>query len=336
MLARSMSQRSQECPTSRAPRTRNDARHILFGKLRPNLGKVARPKLSGVCSTDIYPILAYNIVDRDYLAHYLLTPEAISFSSGRTSGVNLPRVSWPALSELRVPLPPLPEQRRIAAILDEADALSQRASASEALLSESLESEFRARFLASESPGPHETLDQLGRVVTGRTPPGSMNGMFGDSVPFATPGDLESGEETRRWLSETGAHTVPQVAEGSLLVCCIGATIGKVGIAVHRAAFNQQINAVEWGPRILPSYGLFAGRSLRPRIISMAPTTTLPILPKSKFAALRIPVPELEHQQEFESIAQSHQESAKQLVKRRAQAHTLFASLQHRAFRGEL
>lgn len=97
--------------------------HVLFGKLRPNLAKVARPPLDGVCSTDIYPLAPSSKIDRDYLANFLLSPQAVAYAVSRAAGVNLPRVSWSSLGDLPVPLPRLTEQRRIAAILDEADAL---------------------------------------------------------------------------------------------------------------------------------------------------------------------------------------------------------------------
>ena len=46
-------------------------RHILFGKLRPYLAKVALPNFNGVCSTDILPILPGEEVDRRYLCWFL-------------------------------------------------------------------------------------------------------------------------------------------------------------------------------------------------------------------------------------------------------------------------
>lgn len=102
---------------------RFSADHVLFGKLRPNLGKISRPDFDGVCSTDILPIRAGRDLDRGYLAHYLSQPSMVDFAASRTSGANLPRLSLTVLAQFPIPLPPLCEQRRIAAILDNADAL---------------------------------------------------------------------------------------------------------------------------------------------------------------------------------------------------------------------
>lgn len=99
------------------------AEHVLFGKLRPNLGKVSRPNFAGVCSTDILPIRPGKDLDRNYLAHYLAQPSMVDFAASRTSGANLPRLSPTVLATFQVPLPSVSEQRRIAAILDHTDAL---------------------------------------------------------------------------------------------------------------------------------------------------------------------------------------------------------------------
>lgn len=98
-------------------------RHILYGKLRPYLAKIARPDFEGICSTDILPVLPGPELDRSYLAWLLLTPEMVTRAASRATGANLPRLSPSALLEMPIPLPPLPEQQRIAAILDQADAL---------------------------------------------------------------------------------------------------------------------------------------------------------------------------------------------------------------------
>lgn len=48
-----------------------DHRHLLYGKLRPYLAKIASPTFSGICSTDILPILPGPGMDRQFLVHYL-------------------------------------------------------------------------------------------------------------------------------------------------------------------------------------------------------------------------------------------------------------------------
>jgi len=116
--------------------------HVLFGKLRPNLGKVTRPSYSGVCSTDILPVLPGTQLSAAYLEWCLRRSEVTVWATARAAGANLPRLSPKELLKLPIPLPPLQEQRRIAAILDQADAL--RAKRREAL--EGIEELVRATY----------------------------------------------------------------------------------------------------------------------------------------------------------------------------------------------
>ena len=86
------------------------------------------------------------------------------------------------------------------------------------------------------------------------SPPSSEYGMFDGAIPFITLGDLGSGTQAKRTLSQAGVLKSRTVKTGSALVCCIGATIGKMDIAIQESAFNQQINAVEWGAQVLGAF----------------------------------------------------------------------------------
>jgi type I restriction enzyme S subunit len=97
--------------------------HILYGKLRPYLEKIGCPDFSGICSTDILPILPGEKVERRYLFHYLRQPDMVNYANSRAVGANLPRLSPSVLASIEIPLPTISEQRRIAAILDQAEAL---------------------------------------------------------------------------------------------------------------------------------------------------------------------------------------------------------------------
>lgn len=105
--------------------------HILYGKLRPYLAKIAAPDFVGICSTDILPIKPGDSLDRRYLLYCLRAPALVAQATNNAVGINLPRLSPKALESFEIPLPPVEEQRRIAAVLDAAEAL--RAECSQAL-----------------------------------------------------------------------------------------------------------------------------------------------------------------------------------------------------------
>ena len=86
------------------------------------------------------------------------------------------------------------------------------------------------------------------------------------------------------------------------MVCCIG-SLGKIGIAGRAVVTNQQINSIEFDQsKVFPKYGFYACRRLKPTLMSMAPATTIPIVSKSKFAQLEIPLPPLPEQRRIAAI----------------------------------
>ena len=99
---------------------------LLYGKLRPYLAKICIPDREGCCSTDILPIRPSQELDISYLKHLLLWKPYVDKANSLCSGANLPRIAPSSLLGIEIPLPPLEEQRRIAAILDKASSLSSR------------------------------------------------------------------------------------------------------------------------------------------------------------------------------------------------------------------
>jgi len=93
---------------------------ILYGKLRPYLNKVVVPSTEGVASTEFVPIAVNEkVVESHYLAAYLRSPAFVAYATQNTTGSRQPRVRLDALWNALIPLPPLEEQRRIVARVEE-------------------------------------------------------------------------------------------------------------------------------------------------------------------------------------------------------------------------
>jgi type I restriction enzyme S subunit len=141
------------------------------------------------------------------------------------------------------------------------------------------------------------TYAQIGEVTTGFTPQTADPENFGGDIPFFKPTDLDAGGSVvlaREYLSEKGAAKGRLLTAGSVLVTCIGATIGKTGLARVNCATNQQINAVTPDGNLVNSEFVYAwtiSHSGYKQILDNSSATTLPILNKSKFEALGIPLP---------------------------------------------
>lgn len=236
-----------------------------------------------------------------------------------------------------IPLPPLHEQKRIAAILDKADAIRRKRQQAIQLADDFLRAVFLDMFgdpVTNPKGWPQKTLKLLGKSTTGRTPPSAKAGMWGEGLPFVTPGDLSGPvESSARTVTEEGAEYSKVCDTGSLLVCCIG-TVGKVGIAKRPVAFNQQINAQEWGAEILDIYGYFIFKLFPELVRNRAIQTTLPILKKSLFDEIEIPVAPKNMQESFSALARKmdlHREHHEIGMKM-----PIFESLSQLAFSGRL
>ncbi|WP_270977594.1 restriction endonuclease subunit S [Campylobacter helveticus] len=90
---------------------------ILFGKLRPYLAKVFLADREGVCVSE-FLVLTPKKQCGIFLKFLMLSPLFISVVDGSTYGSKMPRASWEFIGNLKIPLPPLQEQKEIAAFLD--------------------------------------------------------------------------------------------------------------------------------------------------------------------------------------------------------------------------
>ena len=91
-----------------------DDSHVLYGKLRPYLNKVAIPDRRGRCSTEIIPLLPKNI-DREFLAYLLRTDKVVNAAMSEKTGSRMPRADLDVLLGLELSIPiSLEQQRQIA------------------------------------------------------------------------------------------------------------------------------------------------------------------------------------------------------------------------------
>lgn len=95
-----------------------EAGDILFGKLRPYLAKVVKPGFSGICSSEFLVFQSAKDTFGDFLAYALRSSDFISLINGSTYGAKMPRANPDFIANAEIPFPPLPEQRAIAAFLD--------------------------------------------------------------------------------------------------------------------------------------------------------------------------------------------------------------------------
>jgi len=94
---------------------------ILYSKIRPNLAKVTIVSFEGLCSADMYPINAH--IDSEFLLKYMLSQTFLSMSVKKDTRVAMPKINQSELNNILVPVPPISEQHRIVAKVDQLMAL---------------------------------------------------------------------------------------------------------------------------------------------------------------------------------------------------------------------
>ena len=144
-------------------------------------------------------------------------------------------------------------------------------------------------------------LGEIQQVITGSTPTKKNNKLYGNDYPFYKPTDLDQAYyvvSAINNLSSLGYEGSRKLPKKSILITCIGATIGKTGFIRREGTCNQQINAILPNNNISSEYSYFVCISsfFQNNIVRNASATTLPILNKSKFEDLFFPLPPLAEQ----------------------------------------
>ena len=147
------------------------------------------------------------------------------------------------------------------------------------------------------------SVSQIGKVITGSTPPTNDRSNYDGDLLFCAPGDV--GEQ--KYISSTEKRVSPKgfalgrpLPLNSVIVTCIG-LIGKLGIAKTSMITNQQINALVVSEGFDHEFIYYAFENFFPEYRSKVSMQTLPILSKSEFEKLMIKVPDLDVQHKISS-----------------------------------
>ncbi|MDQ1316820.1 MAG: type restriction enzyme subunit, partial [Candidatus Poribacteria bacterium] len=148
-------------------------------------------------------------------------------------------------------------------------------------------------------------LKDVAEIITGTTPPKSNPDFYGGGIPFITPAELDCDplvSASPTTLTEQGVNKSRILPKKAVMVSCIG-SLGKVGLAGCPLVTNQQINSLIFDEdKIYFQFGYYFCKTLKPLLESLASSTTLPIINKSKFSEISIPLPPLPQQKRIAAI----------------------------------
>ncbi|MBI4026279.1 MAG: restriction endonuclease subunit S [Verrucomicrobia bacterium] len=327
------------------------SKHLLYGKLRPYLRKIARPHFDGICSTDILPILPSAEIDRNYLFHFLRQDVMVAKANLLTAGANLPRLSPKSLAEFPIPVLPLAEQQRIAAILDKAESL--RVKRRQALAK--LDTLTRSLFLDLFGD-PRTNPKGWNKTTVGDIAPFISSGVtpLGGSSVYQTTGILfirsqnvlmNAVDFSDAAFVSTELHRQMKrswVKNGDVLLNITGASIGRVHYFSGEddsANVNQHVCIIRVDQnRIRPAFlsRFLSAPSYQAQIVGQNSGATRQAFNFEQIRRFDIFLPPMELQAKFARqealVAGLRVKYTTSLTKLDA----LFASLQHRAFQGEL
>lgn len=286
-------------------------------------------------------------VDVHYLQHLLRSPSAIARYQvmGQGSAERRKSISLKSLGSLAIPPIGLKEQRRIASILDEADAIRTKHNALLARFVELEHSAFNERF--ADSDWDSLFLSECATDMTiGLVRPGHATGLDFSHQYMKMDGITSSGHLDRSKFTFTDASPAElarySIQDGDLLLNTRNSRelVGKTTVfRGETALFNNNLMRLRFDPRLLPDYVHAylwspSGQAALERIKSG--TTSVFAIYAKDLTNLPIPAPPIAIQREFSASLAAIRTERDHVAKAVEADEELFAALQHRAFRGEL
>lgn len=264
-------------------------------------------------------------------------------SSWHRSGTGQPFIKPSDVKNRLAYLPALSEQKRIAAILDAADAL--RAKRRESI--DQLDSLVKAHFLemfGDPVTNPKGwstcTLGTLGQWRTGGTPPRNHPAYFTGDVPWFSSGELNSmylGSNSKERITESAVKesAAKWIPVGSLMLGMYDTAALKAAISAAKCACNQAVAfSLLHAHLSLPPYVYSAITIGREHFRRLQRGVRQKNLNLAMIRAITIPIPPLSSQNRFASVVESIERQKAQMKAHLTELDALFASIQSRVFHG--
>jgi|TARA_B100001971_G_C18217274_1_gene554727 type I restriction enzyme S subunit len=248
-----------------------------------------------------------NLINPYYLKYVFKSPLFLKNAVDKKTGVAIKRIILKNLKQIDVQYPiSIPEQKRIVTKLDKCfEAIDKARANVERNLQNAkdlFQSQLNQIFSQKDEGWVEKKLKEIGDTQTGSTPSTKNKDNYGNHIPFVKPahfnenGSINAGNSM---LSEKGLKSARFFEKYSTLMVCIGATIGKTGFTEIPVTSNQQINALTPKGIYEPKYFYYAllTESFFSKVIHASSQLTLPIINKSKWENLTVPIPSNKHDQ---------------------------------------
>ncbi len=277
-----------------------DVPAIVFGDHTRIIKYVDFPFFIGADGVKVLKVKE-NIADFKYLYYAMLNVDIPDTGYNR-------HFKW--LKESRLLICSAEEQIRVVSVFDKITDLIDKHHAMKTALENMVMSKFSEMFgdVLGNTVYERQELSLLGEIYTGSTPSMQEARYYeSDDIPFVKPGDIGEAEVTwvkgaSAFVSEKALSVVKIIPEGAVLVTCIG-TIGKVGISTKECCCNQQINYIIPNESVESVYLANCLLMCKALLRETANKAVVPIINKTQFSSLKIPVPPIEQQRAFSEFA---------------------------------
>ena len=150
-----------------------------------------------------------------------------------------------------------------------------------------------------------KSIGDIGEIITGSTPKITYD--FIDKVQhlWVSPADMGNKKyirDTVKKLNNSSFNKTRILPKGSILVTCIGSTIGKIGIAGDELSTNQQINSIVCSERYNNEYIYYVIDYNFNNYMRFISSQAVPIINKTTFSKFKIQIPRIEEQEKIAEI----------------------------------
>jgi type I restriction enzyme S subunit len=300
----------------------------------------------------IWRVVPGSEIDKDFV--FYLLDEITAKVKSAARGVAMLHMTKGGIEAWPIPLPPLAEQKRIAAILDAADALRAKRREALAQLDALLQSTFLTLFGDCDRPpvslgkptfgksANFVPLSTVATMATGHTPDRGKSKYWNGNIPWISLTEIRDfngriATETRENVSEEGIKNSSSVKLPKGTVCFSRtASVGFVTVMGREMSTSQDF--VNWvcGLLLNPIYLMWCLISSRDYLLSKSAGSIHKTIYHRHTERFQIYLPPLPLQQKFAAIVESIERQKAAQRAHLAELDALFAALQHRAFRGEL
>lgn len=326
---------------------------VLYSKLRPYLNKVIVAEGDGYATTELVSLRCdLDQLFPDYLAYYLRSPEFLGFANMVVAGAKMPRMVMSEFWKYEIPLPPLPEQRRIAAILDKTDALRAKRREAIAKLDQLLQSVFMEMFgdpVTNPKRWPEtDFLGDVANICSGVTK-GRRTTEETRDTPYLAVANVQD-RHLKLDSVKTICATSAEIERYRLVVNDLLLTEGgdpdklgrgalwdgSIAECIHQNhVFRVRVTSPTINPVFL-NWLVGSARGKRYFLSVSKQTTGIASINMTQLKKFPLLTPPIELQTQFAQAVSKIEAHQRELEKAEVTADQLFQSLQHQAFAGQL